>query len=150
MDPTLDGQQSLAYTSVSEQTLQPTWVLEHVQRASTGAAVLFVGLVRDHDGGRGVNWLEYSSHPSADDVLREVTAGNPRRPSAASAGTLGPPSDRKARHRRRRPRGCHGGFTAPPRSGHVVPGGAGQGPHPYLETPSLHRPARRSRSRKAP
>lgn len=74
MDPTLDGQQSLAHTSVSEQTLQPTRVLEHVQRASTGAAVLFVGLVRNHDGGRGVNWLEYSSHPSADDVLREVTA----------------------------------------------------------------------------
>lgn len=40
-----------------------------------GAVVAFVGIVRDHDHGRGVTELEYVGHPSAEDVLREtVTA----------------------------------------------------------------------------
>lgn len=37
-----------------------------------GAVVTFVGAVRNHDGGRDVDSLSYSSHPSAADVLREV------------------------------------------------------------------------------
>jgi molybdopterin synthase catalytic subunit len=39
-----------------------------------GAVVSFLGVVRDHDGGRGVTLLEYEGHPSAEDVLREVAA----------------------------------------------------------------------------
>jgi molybdopterin synthase catalytic subunit len=35
-----------------------------------GAVVSFVGMVRDHDGGRGVTELEYVAHPSAADVLQ--------------------------------------------------------------------------------
>ena len=34
----------------------------------------FVGVVRDHDGGRGVLRLEYSAHPSAAQVLADVVA----------------------------------------------------------------------------
>jgi molybdopterin synthase catalytic subunit len=37
-----------------------------------GAVVSFAGVVRDHDGGRGVTLLEYEGHPSAEAVLREV------------------------------------------------------------------------------
>jgi molybdopterin synthase catalytic subunit len=37
-----------------------------------GAVVSFAGVVRDHDGGRGVTELEYEGHPSAEAVLREV------------------------------------------------------------------------------
>lgn len=37
-----------------------------------GGLVLFVGRVRDHDGGHDVAGLEYSAHPSALDRLREV------------------------------------------------------------------------------
>ena len=33
---------------------------------------LFVGRVRDHDGGKGVTGLDYSAHPTALDNLREV------------------------------------------------------------------------------
>lgn len=39
-----------------------------------GAVVSFAGVVRDHDGGRGVTLLEYEGHPSAEAVLREVAA----------------------------------------------------------------------------
>lgn len=37
-----------------------------------GGVVTFTGVVRDHDGGRDVTALEYSAHPSAPAVLREV------------------------------------------------------------------------------
>ncbi|WP_193104859.1 molybdenum cofactor biosynthesis protein MoaE [Brachybacterium sp. FME24] len=37
-----------------------------------GAIVTFDGVVRDHDGGRGVERLAYSAHPGAGDVIGEV------------------------------------------------------------------------------
>jgi len=40
--------------------------------AAAGADVSFCGVVRDHDGGRAVIELEYTSHPSAGGVLRQV------------------------------------------------------------------------------
>lgn len=40
--------------------------------ARTGAVVSFQGVVRDHDHGRSVEWLEYEGHPSAATVLRRV------------------------------------------------------------------------------
>lgn len=45
-----------------------------VSDAASGAVVTFAGVVRDHDGGRGVTELEYSGHPSADSVIAEVAA----------------------------------------------------------------------------
>ena len=39
-----------------------------------GAVVVFRGVVRDHDHGRGVTRLEYEAHPSAQAVLAEVAA----------------------------------------------------------------------------
>ncbi|GAA2337612.1 molybdenum cofactor biosynthesis protein MoaE [Saccharopolyspora halophila] len=43
-----------------------------VEHRAAGAVVTFGGVVRDHDGGRGVQELEYTGHPSADDVIVEV------------------------------------------------------------------------------
>jgi len=45
-----------------------------VENDHAGAVVTFAGVVRDHDEGKGVRWLRYSAHPSADSVLREVVA----------------------------------------------------------------------------
>jgi molybdopterin synthase catalytic subunit len=39
---------------------------------AAGGICLFVGTVRDHDGGQAVSALGYSSHPTAVDRLREV------------------------------------------------------------------------------
>ncbi|WP_433054062.1 molybdenum cofactor biosynthesis protein MoaE [Dactylosporangium sp. CS-033363] len=61
----------------SEVTTAPLDVAEHeraVADRAAGAVVSFAGVVRDHDGGRGVVELEYEGHPSAGDVLREVAA----------------------------------------------------------------------------
>ena len=47
-------------------------VLAALDDDSAGGLTLFVGRVRDHDGGQGVTGLDYSAHPSALDKLREV------------------------------------------------------------------------------
>ncbi|MFC4854273.1 molybdenum cofactor biosynthesis protein MoaE [Actinophytocola glycyrrhizae] len=39
---------------------------------AAGAVVTFSGVVRDHDGGKGVRDLEYEGHPSAKAVIEEV------------------------------------------------------------------------------
>lgn len=58
-------------------TEHPISLAEHedlVGHRSAGAIVGFVGMIRDHDGGRRVVRLEYSAHPSADQVIAEVVA----------------------------------------------------------------------------
>lgn len=47
-------------------------VLRSLDDDASGGLVLFVGRVRDHDGGKGVTGLDYSAHPTALDKLREV------------------------------------------------------------------------------
>lgn len=41
---------------------------------AAGGVNVFVGAVRDHDGGQEVVRLEYSAHPTAERLLREVAA----------------------------------------------------------------------------
>ncbi len=47
-------------------------VLRAVGDDAAGGTALFVGTVRDHDGGQDVSALAYSCHPSAADELRRV------------------------------------------------------------------------------
>ena len=47
-------------------------VLAAVQDPSAGGVVSFTGLVRDHDGGRGVTELEYEAHPGAQEAMAAV------------------------------------------------------------------------------
>lgn len=47
--------------------------LQAVRHPRAGAVTIFVGTVRDHDGGRsGVTRLDYSAHPGATDRLTEL------------------------------------------------------------------------------
>jgi molybdopterin synthase catalytic subunit len=58
-------------------TDEPINVTDHedlVAHVSAGAVVAFAGVVRDHDGGRTVTRLEYSSHPTAEQTLADVVA----------------------------------------------------------------------------
>jgi molybdopterin synthase catalytic subunit len=60
--------------ALSEQLIE---LAEHealVLHRAAGAVVGFVGMVRDHDGGRSVTRLEYSAHPCAHQVISEVAA----------------------------------------------------------------------------
>jgi molybdopterin synthase catalytic subunit len=45
-----------------------------VGHPAAGAVVSFAGVVRDHDGGKGVLRLAYEAHPTAGAVLAEVAA----------------------------------------------------------------------------
>lgn len=58
-------------------TEQPIVLAEHeelVGHRAAGAIVGFVGMIRDHDDGRQVTRLEYSAHPSAQQVMAEALA----------------------------------------------------------------------------
>lgn len=55
-----------------ESPLDVSEVVTALEDPRAGGLTLFVGLVRDHDGGRGVDGLDYSAHPSALERLREV------------------------------------------------------------------------------
>lgn len=69
-------------------TDHPIFLAEHeelVSHQSAGAVVGFVGMIRDHDGGRRVVRLEYSAHPSAADVLGDVVADVAQRSSGVRA-----------------------------------------------------------------
>lgn len=58
-------------------TDQPISLAEHEELVGdhgAGAIVGFAGMIRNHDGGRGVLRLEYSAHPSAQQVFAEMVA----------------------------------------------------------------------------
>lgn len=47
----------------------------YVTGDTDGACVLFEGVVRNHDGGKGVTALKYSSHPESARIMGEIVAG---------------------------------------------------------------------------
>ncbi|QIZ35701.1 molybdenum cofactor biosynthesis protein MoaE [Saccharopolyspora sp. ASAGF58] len=57
---------------VTEKVIDVEGLARSVEHSAAGAVVTFGGVVRDHDGGRGVRELEYAGHPSASDVIAEV------------------------------------------------------------------------------
>jgi molybdopterin synthase catalytic subunit len=64
----------LRLVDIRDSPLDVAEVLAALDDASSGGVTVFVGRVRDHDGGQGVTGLEYSAHPSALDKLRDVCA----------------------------------------------------------------------------
>jgi molybdenum cofactor synthesis domain-containing protein len=63
-----------AICQVTEVELAVADHLGAVERTGAGAAVVFSGVVRDHDHGRSVVELEYVAHPSAGEVLQSCLA----------------------------------------------------------------------------
>jgi molybdopterin synthase catalytic subunit len=57
---------------VRESPLSADEVLDAVRHPRAGGIATFVGVVRELDHGQGVEALDYSSHPSAPAVLREL------------------------------------------------------------------------------
>ena len=74
---------------------EPLSVAEHedaVADKAAGAVVSFVGVVRDHDGGRSVTELEYVGHPSATEVITQLAeefAGRPGVQAVAVSHRIG-------------------------------------------------------------
>ena len=59
---------------IRESPLSIDEVLDAVRHPRAGGIATFIGVVRERDHGRGVEALQYSAHPSAPRVLRELTA----------------------------------------------------------------------------
>jgi molybdopterin synthase catalytic subunit len=57
---------------IRETPLSVDEVVEAVRHPRAGGIATFVGVVRDLDHGHGVEALDYSSHPSAPQVLRDI------------------------------------------------------------------------------
>lgn len=63
---------SVRLVEIRDTPLSVEEVLDSLDGPADGGVTLFVGKVRDHDGGKAVSGLDYSAHPSALDRLREV------------------------------------------------------------------------------
>src|SRR6185312_6584256 len=59
---------------VRDKALSVDEVLTAVSDPRAGGVAVFVGTVRDEDGGRAVETLEYESHPNVVSVMRELAA----------------------------------------------------------------------------
>lgn len=71
----------IRYAEVTEEPVSIAAMAAAVADRRCGAVVTFDGVVRDHDGGRSVQALEYTAHPTAGaiiaDVAREIAARYP-------------------------------------------------------------------------
>ncbi len=54
---------------ITETPIEVAQVYDAVRTASAGGVAVFVGTVRDHDGGKAVTALSYSAHPTAAEQL---------------------------------------------------------------------------------
>ncbi|MFP7696401.1 molybdenum cofactor biosynthesis protein MoaE [Trueperella sp. LYQ143] len=68
----MERAEHIGMVGVSSCPLVTQQIADTVRDDSAGALVVFEGIVRNHDAGRAVLGIEYSGHPSAADVLREV------------------------------------------------------------------------------
>ena len=57
---------------IRESPLSVDEVLDAVRHPRAGGIATFIGIVRERDHGRGVAALDYTSHPSAPQILREL------------------------------------------------------------------------------
>lgn len=81
------GQDPIRLLAIRDTPLTVDEVFRAVGDDAAGGTALFVGTVRNHDGGADVDTLGYSCHPSAEAELRRVAekivAGHPVRALAA-------------------------------------------------------------------
>ena len=122
-----------------------------VESETAGAVVSFSGVVRNHDGGKPVDRLSYSAHPTARKVLADVVAQLVAEQAAAAGrrhGSAGPDLGRApgGAAGNRRPCPCLRRIGRPPRAGlrRVLRArGPGQGAGADLEGTVLQRRHRR-------
>ena len=72
-DPSATGSPgAVRLVDIRDTALDVAEVLAALDDDAAGGLTLFVGRVRDHDGGKTVRTLDYTAHPSALQRLREV------------------------------------------------------------------------------
>lgn len=64
----------MSYALITEEIIDEQAVRDAVQSDTSGALVMFHGIIRNHDGGQSVNSLDYSRHPQAQEFLAKIIA----------------------------------------------------------------------------
>ena len=59
-------------TGTTDAPLDTGALIDSARRDTCGAVASFIGVVRNHDGGESVDAIEYSSHPSSQQILRYI------------------------------------------------------------------------------
>ena len=67
------------HAMITSEVIDEAAIRAAVDAAECGALVMFHGIVRDHDGGRGVAALDYRAHPEAERFLAECVASESER-----------------------------------------------------------------------
>ena len=67
-------------TGITEDPLDAAALINSARRDTCGAVASFIGAVRNHDGGESVDAIEYSSHSSSPQILREIVSEMRDRP----------------------------------------------------------------------
>ncbi|QKD79232.1 molybdenum cofactor biosynthesis protein MoaE [Actinomyces marmotae] len=70
----------IARAEMTEGPVSAAELARAVADRAAGAVVTFDGMVRDHDGGRAVESIAYSAHPSAGEVIERIAADVAARP----------------------------------------------------------------------
>lgn len=73
---------------VRDTALSVDEVLAAVSDPAAGGIALFVGTVRDDDGGRAVETLEYEAHPDVVAVMRELATSIALRPEVVAVAAV--------------------------------------------------------------
>jgi molybdopterin synthase catalytic subunit len=75
---------------LSSEPISVDQAIAAVESETAGAVVSFSGVVRNHDGGKPVDRLSYSAHPTArkvlDDVVAQLVAEQAEQAEAAASG----------------------------------------------------------------
>ena len=67
-------------TGITDEPLDTGALIDSARRDTCGAVASFIGVVRNHDGGESVDAIEYSSHPSSQQIMRDIVVEFKDRP----------------------------------------------------------------------
>lgn len=94
-EPALEPAFEVVNAVLSAEPISVDQAIAAVESDTAGAVVSFSGVVRNHDGGKPVQRLSYSAHPTAHQVMADVVAqlvaeqaagGERGEPAAAASG----------------------------------------------------------------
>lgn len=77
----------IVHAVLSAEPISVEQAIAAVESDTAGAVVSFSGVVRNHDGGKAVERLSYSAHPTAHQVMADVVARLVAEHSEGKSGT---------------------------------------------------------------
>lgn len=73
-DHTSSAQAQSVLALITESVIDESVIRRSVELPTSGAVVIFSGVVRNHDGGQDILSLDYQAHPQAEHIMTECCA----------------------------------------------------------------------------